>query len=152
MRDLNHWSKSHSDSLAPCLISFNSVTPNNSDLGFLNSKTSAVLISSRVLVVLAGVVVWNFMYQTSGRSLKVVSSWAIWASWSWSCFVFHIASQRKICCYGSCDPFLLKTDILKSSAILLGAVPPGTAWLTTIAPPPLLWLWLTLFLLLFPLV
>lgn len=45
---LNRWFSSHTDSIDACLISFSSIIHYDSDFGFLNSTTKALLISLNV--------------------------------------------------------------------------------------------------------
>ena len=70
---LNLWSNSHTGSTILCLISFISVMHYDSNLGFLNSTISEVLMVFNGL----GVSPWtNFMYHLSAWSLRVVLNWA----------------------------------------------------------------------------
>jgi len=77
---LNIWSKSQTNSFIIFLISFISVMHYDSDLGFWNSFNSNWFTSTHVLVCLACVVFWYFMYHNSTHSMKVVSNYAVFTS------------------------------------------------------------------------
>ena len=84
----------------------------DSDLGFLNSRISAALMSAKTgFCVLA-----NFINQVSAQSLKEVISCACQTSMFVMFFAVHTASHRNQNCSGSSDPVPLKTGSLISSS------------------------------------
>jgi len=117
-RVLNHWPKSHTDSVAFWLISFNSVIHCDSILGFLNSTTIACLICANVLVYLVGAVLWYFIHHIRARSLNVVVNYTILKPSSCTSLAIHMASHINKCFSRSSDPFPWNTGILNSSPIL----------------------------------
>jgi hypothetical protein len=149
---LNLWLNSHTDLIYTCLISLSSVMYCNSEFDLLNYFKKACVISNNVFVWPSGVVFSSFMYHTSVRPLKFVSSCAIFTPSSWTFFVVHMVSHTNICCYGSSDPIPLKfgnISVLSTPSMLMGARPllsdVGWVWLPVLLP--LLWLlliWLPL--------
>ena len=114
IRDLNFWSKFHTDSVGSCLMSLSSVIHCDSDLGFLNSLIIAVLTYTSVL---AGAVVY-FIYHVKALSLSVVTNWTSLILSSWIPLMVHMASHKNQCCSRSSSPIPLKVGNFMSSPIL----------------------------------
>ena len=88
---LNHWSKSHTDSVDNYLISLISVMHCDSDLGFLNSQIIASQISSRLFSGVPTGTTQNFINQLSIWPLRVVIICALFQSMFWTKWTIQTA-------------------------------------------------------------